>query len=187
MKLLEAQRRVKRSRAVALVVLVVSSIFIVVSGLKSVGWAVHGDTTPFAVVGNAIQRLVYYVFEQTQFLSWVWQVAPIANPRELNSTGNLGFFFIASCGALGRLMWDSASHLSRRIKETIRRVEEVGWEQSLLAKQGQIAGRAPDVLQITIDLEQKDQWYKRPLGLVLIGVAIAVLGQWANLRFGLVK
>ena len=50
-----------------------------------------------------------------------------------------------------------------------------------------MTGAKPDVLQINIELEQKDQWYKRPVGLVLLGVAIAIFGQWLNLQFGLVK
>lgn len=84
-------------------------------------------------------------------------------------------------------MWDSASSLSSRIKKTILKVEELGWEQELMAQRGQIAGAKPDVLQINIELEQKDQWYKRPLGLFLLGVVIAIFGQWMNLQFGLVK
>ncbi len=187
MKILEAQRRVSRLRAFSLAALVASSIFLLVTGLKSIAWGVQGDTTALAPVAHGIQRLVHFVYEQTQFLSWAWQVAPIANPRDLNSPGNYGLLFIACCGALGRLMWDSAAHLSSRIKKTIRRVEEFGWEQALLAQQGLVSGQKPDVLQINIDLQQRDQWYKRPIGLILLGVAIAVLGQWANLKFGLVK
>ena len=57
----------------------------------------------------------------------------------------------------------------------------------MLAQQGLVAGTKPDVLQINIELEQKDQWYKRPIGLLLLGVALAVLGQWVNLKFRLVK
>ena len=67
------------------------------------------------------------------------------------------------------------------------KVEEQGWEQELMNQHGQISGVKPDVLQINIELDQKDQWYKRPVGLILLGVAIAILGQWANLQFGLVK
>lgn len=84
-------------------------------------------------------------------------------------------------------MWDSASHLSLRVKKTIQRVEELGWERELMGQSGQISEGKPDVLQINIELDQKDQWYKRPLGLLLLGIAIAVLGQWANLRFGLIN
>jgi len=95
--------------------------------------------------------------------------------------------FIALCGAIGRIMWDSAANLSARVAKTIRKVEELGWEQELMGQKGHVAGAKPDVLQINIDLEQKDQWYKRPIGLILLGVAIAALGQWVNLQFGLVK
>lgn len=56
-----------------------------------------------------------------------------------------------------------------------------------MAQRGQFAGVKPDVLQINIELEQEDEWYKRPVGLFLLGGAIAVFGQWLNLQFGLVK
>ena len=56
-----------------------------------------------------------------------------------------------------------------------------------MEQRGQISGARPDVLQINIELDQKDQWYKRPVGLLLLGVAIAIMGQWVNLQFGLVK
>lgn len=187
MKIFEEKRRVSRMRALSLIILSVSAVVFLVSALKSIAWAVHSDTTALASLAQGIQRLIHLVYEKTQFLSWVWQVAPVVNPRELNSSGNYGVLFITCCGALGHLMLDSANHLSVRIKKTIRRVEEFGWEQALLAQQGLASGQKPDVLQINIDLQQKDQWYKRPHGLILLGVAIAVLGQWANLQFGLVK
>jgi hypothetical protein len=72
-------------------------------------------------------------------------------------------------------------------KSPIQRVEEIGWEQSLMTRQGNVVGVKPDILQINIELDQKDQWYKRPMGLLFIGLAIAVLAQWANLTFGLIK
>lgn len=48
------------------------------------------------------------------------------------------------------------------------------------------SGTKPDVLQINIELEQQDKWYQRPAGMVLLGIAIGVLCQWANLRLGLI-
>jgi hypothetical protein len=84
-------------------------------------------------------------------------------------------------------MWDSASRLKSRIDDNIKRVEERVWEQELLAQQGMVTGAKPDDLQINIELEQKNQWYKRPIGIILLGVAIGILVQWANLKFGLLK
>lgn len=187
MKIIEAKKRVNHLRLLSVVVMSTAGLFLACAALKSLYFAMAGDTAAFSAVSRSVQRLVYFIYERTQFVSWVWDLAPTINTSQLNTSGNLGFLFIAVCGAIGRIMWDSALDLSLRIAKTIQRVEELGWEQSLLAKQGVIEGAKPDVLQINIDLDQEDQWYKRPVGLLLIGVAIAVLGQWANLKFGLVK
>lgn len=146
MKIFEAQLHASRLRALSLAILIVSAVFFLVSALKSITWAVHGDTTALAPLAQSIQHLIHLIYEKTDYLSWVWQVAPVVNPRKINTAGNYGFLFITCCAALGRLMLDSSNHLSARIKKTIRRVEELGWEQSLLAQQGVMSGQKADVL-----------------------------------------
>lgn len=187
MKISEAKKRITKQRIVSVVVILAALIFLVCAALKSIYLSLDGDTTALSSASRAIQRLVYFIYERTQLISWFWTWAPVLNPRELNTTGNWGGLFIVICGFIGRVMWDSASHLSLRVKKTIQRVEELGWERELMGQSGQISEGKPDVLQINIELDQKDQWYKRPLGLLLLGIAIAVLGQWANLRFGLIN
>lgn len=187
MKIFQAKKRVTRQRIAAAFIMVVSALFFTCAALKSFYFAMAGDTTAFSGVAHGVQRLVYFVYERTQFVSWFWEWAPVANPKELNTPGNFGLLFVAICGAIGRIVWDSATSLSVRIKETIKKVEEIEWQQELMAQRGQFSGAKPDVLQINIDLDQKDQWYKRPIGLLLLGIAIAVLGQWLNLQLGLVK
>lgn len=186
MKVADAKRRVLILRVASLVLLVGSTLFLNISCLKLLAWTAQGDASGFASISRFVHSVINTLFEHTRFLSWVWQVAPVGNLRQLNTAGNFGMLLIICCGAFGRLIWDSASRLSTRIKKTLQRVEERGWE---LALSGQDAAERPkpDVLQIEIELHQSDQWHKRPLGMLLIGVAIAVLGQWANLQFGLVK
>lgn len=187
MKISEAQRRVSRLRALSWIILIVSVVFILISALKSIAWAVEGNASVLAPLTQGLQRLVYVAYEKTQALNWVWRIAPVINQRELNSSGNYGFLFLICVGALGRLMLDSANHLSARIKRVILRVEEQGWEQALHTQQGRVTEQKPDALLINIDLERRDQWYKRPLGMILLGVAVAVLGQWVILQFGLAQ
>ncbi len=187
MKIFEAKRHISRLRLFSAAIIAIALLFLFISGLKSLAWALSGDAGLFQQQASRLQGLIRSIYEKTQIFSWVWKVAPTANIQTLNSPGGYGLLFIVCCGALGRLIWDSASNLSKRVKKTILRVEEIGWEQSLLPQQGLGSGQKPDVLQINIDLQQKDQWYKRPSGLALIGIAIAVLGQWTNLMLGLVK
>jgi hypothetical protein len=187
MKISEAQSRITRHRIFAAGVMITAMLLLAFAGLKSISFAVEGDQTALASLSQALQRLVYLIYERTQFALWFWEWSPVINPKELNTTGNWGFLFVVVCGAIGRTMWDSASNLSMRIKKTIQRVEELGWEQELMGQRGPFSIAKPDVLQINIELDQKDQWYKQPIGILLLGVAIAILGQWLNLQFGLVK
>ncbi|MCE3264396.1 MAG: putative yfeABCD locus regulator [Pseudoduganella sp.] len=187
MKIYDAKKRITRQRILAAVIMVISALLFACAALKSIYFSMAGDTTAFSPLSRGIQRVVYFIYERTQFVSWFWEWAPVINPKELNTAGNLGFLFVVICAAIGRIIWDSASSLSARIKRTILKVEELGWEQELMAQRGQFAGVKPDVLQINIELEQEDEWYKRPVGLFLLGGAIAVFGQWLNLQFGLVK
>jgi hypothetical protein len=187
MKISEAKKRVTKQRIIASMIMIISVLFIVCAGLKSIYFTMQDQTNALSSFTQVVQDLVYLVYERTQFAFLFWKWAPIINLNQLNTPGNFVFSFIFTCAAIGRLMLDSASNLSSRIAKTIRKVEELGWEQELMGQRGSIQTTRPDVLQINIELDQKDQWYKRPTGLVLIGVAIAILGQWANLKFGLVK
>lgn len=161
-------------------------VFILFAGLKSTYFALQNDTSALSAVSNSVLRAIYSIYERTQGVSLIWELAPIINPMQPNSPGNFGFLFILCCAALARMMWDSAAHLSSRIVKTLQRVEELGWEQAIMAPSGRGFGGTPDVLKINIELEQKDKWHQLPAGMILMGVAIGVLGQWANLKIGLV-
>jgi hypothetical protein len=187
MKIYDAKKRITRQRVFATVIMIVSTLLFACAALKSIYFSMAGDTTALSGLSRGVQRLVYFIYERTQFIAWFWEWAPVINPKELNTPGNLGFLFVVVCGAIGRIMWDSASNLSSRIKKTIMKVEELGWEQELMGQRGQFTGTKPDVFQINIELDQKDQWYKRPVGLLLLGIAIAIFAQWLNLKLGLVK
>ncbi len=187
MKIFEAKKRVMRLRIVATIIMAISALFIICGAMKGIYAGVAGDASPFQFLSQGIQKAVFFVYERTQIISWIWKFAPTLNPQQFNSPGTLGFLFVTCCGAIGRVMWNSASHLANRIAKTIQRIEELGWEQALLKQQGLLTSVNADVLQISIELEQKDQWYKRPIGLVFIGVAIAVIAQLVNLKFGFIK
>lgn len=184
MKILDAKKSVARLRVGSILIMFFSTVFFCCAALKNISFAMQGDTVGLS---RTVQYLVYFVYERTQFISWIWSMAPVIDPRKINTAGNFGFLFILLFGVIGRLMWNSAIQLSIRISNTIKRVEEFGWEQALLAQQGIIIGKNRDILQINIELDQKEQWFKRPIGLLAMGIAIAVLGQWANLTFGLIK
>jgi uncharacterized membrane protein len=186
MKIAQAQKQVTFVRIISYVVTGVSSAFFLAGMLLGIYHQAENFSTPLAGLARLFEGVISLIYEYTRILSFIWNHAPEPDLRNLNTEGNYWLLLCVACFVLARTMRDSASLLAARIKRTIQRVEELGWEQALLAQQGQFAGGKPDVLQINIDLEQREQWYKRPMGLILIGVAVTVLGQLANLKFGLI-
>lgn len=189
MKIVEAQRRVTKMRVASFVMWITSALFFVTGMLKA-EYAALDAASQAAVqlmpkLNDIIRNGIEWLYVHTQFLSLVWTFAPAPDFQELNTPGNYWILLWMSVAVLAGSIRNAASRLARRIKSRIERVEELGWERDLLAQQGQFIGQKPDVLQINIDLDQKDQWYKRPVGLIAIGIAIAVLGQIVNLTFGL--
>lgn len=146
MKIFEAKNRVKKQRFLSVIIMLTSAILFICAALKSVYVSIDGDVTAFSPLSQGIQRIVNFIYQKTQFAAWFWEWAPVINPRELNTSGNLGFLFIAIAGAIGRIMWDSATNLLARIAKTILKVEEIGWEQELLRQNGQIISGKTDVL-----------------------------------------
>lgn len=186
MTISDAKRRITQQRVVSVALGLIASVSLLCAALKGIYVSLDGDISVLSSVSRNIQRLVYTAYEKTQFMSWFWKWSPVLNARELNTPGNWGGLFLLMCLLISRLMWDSASNLSLRVTKAMQRVEEAAWERELLGGSPQKPDKKPGVLQINIELEQNDQWYKRPLGLVSLGTATAILGQWANLRFGLI-
>ncbi|CPG86660.1 YniB family protein [Burkholderia pseudomallei] len=189
MKLGQAMRRVTHMRIVSALIWLISGLFLLIGLLKGLYVVAESTSTTFPPVTmlNAwIKWGIDLLYTHTLFLLPIWRYAPTPAPYDWTASANYWVIFWAAAVAVGQSIWAAASNLNRRIKERIKRVEELGWERELMGGQGYVEGKKPDVLQINIDLDQKDQWYKRPIGLLGVGVAIIVLGQIALLTFGLV-
>lgn len=183
----KARTKKTRLRVGGAVLMIGAGLLFVCTGIKSVYFSLANDVSAFSAVSRGIQRLLYLVYENTQQISWVWERAPVIDPSVLLSQGNLGALLTVIVGAIGRIMWDSASLLSKRIKEAEELVQSERWRRDLQGQQGQVLVARTDVLEINIELDQKDQWYKRPLGLLVLALIGGVVLAWLNLKLGLAK
>ena len=167
--------------------MVAAGAIFLISGLKGIYFSAQVDNTALAPLSLSIQRGAFFIYERTPFASSLWTLAPSPGLRPLNTPGNYGFLFITLVISIGRVMWDSADHLSSRIMAATKRVEEAAWEEELHGKDGRVAATRPEKLHLRIELEQRDQWYKRPIGFVPLAIAGGVAAQWLNLSLGLAK
>lgn len=186
MTLLEAMRVVRRRKVISIGVICIAFLFLVFGALKSFAWAASTDSSMLAPVTRTGHEFVVMLYQRTQFLSWFWELGPVLSLTDLNSPGNYSFLFLLVYMFLMRVIWDSAIHLDHRIKSTLQQAEERSWERQLSHSKVTTQENSM-VLELRIQLGQKDQWYKRPLGIVLLTVAGGVVLQWLSLRLGLTK
>ena len=188
MKVTKAKRRATRHRVISAAIIFASALLLFCTVFKSIYVLVGSvDSIKTGSFSHSIQQGITKIYLKTSFLSWVWKVAPLWDFKNIDTFGNWATGFIGGCGLIGSIMWGSASHLAARIAKTVQRVEELNWEREYQSQQGIVTSPIQDTLQISIELDQKDQWYKRPLGIILLTVVAAILAQLANLKFGLVK
>lgn len=186
MTLIEAMRIVRQRKAISICVICIAFLLLVFGVLESFAWAASTDSSMLLPVTRIGHEFVVVLYQQTQFLSWFWELAPTLSPTDLNSSGNYGFLFLLACMLLMRVIRDSAIHLNQRIKSTLQRAEEQSWEKQLPHSRV-TTQENPMVFELRVQLTQEDQWYKRPLGIVLLIITGGVLLQWLNLHLGLAK
>jgi membrane associated rhomboid family serine protease len=129
---------------------------------------------------RVINNWLIGLYNTSPFFAAVWPYVPHPTTSPLLSADNLWFAVLAAIIACGYLMRDSGAHLRQRIAAVRQRAEEKRWEQSLTGNLPR-----PDVLTLQIDLTTRDQWYKRPFGIVLLmvigGIIPLLLVEWFSL------
>jgi hypothetical protein len=185
MTLPEARERVRNHRILAAVMLIISLIVSVMAILKGFYASVQQDAGFSAALFSGIQQLIVQLYVKTQFLSWLLKIAPTPTINPLNVPDNYVYLLSLCLAVISTRIWGSASNLSRRIGAVMQSAEEAQWRQSL--PDGRTATTSNGTLSVEINLVSEDQWYKRPLGYILITAVAAVIAQWLNLKFGFSK
>jgi hypothetical protein len=104
----------------------------------------------------------------------------------IGMNSNQFFFFVLMSFlvwvGVGGMIVRHAENLSGRIRRARHAVEEERWRRSLGGVTGNIGA-------LSIQLESEDHWYAKPIGLLVIGLIIEVIGGlivllWGHLLFG---
>lgn len=186
MNLRTAKKHVALLRLLGATLMCVSFLFITTGALKAV-YAVLTSAPDLGSINANLANLIHVIYVKTPCIDWIWRAAPTPDMLHLNSEGNFGFLLCMSIGFIGRKIWDSASELKAAIAKALRDVQSRKWERELNNDQTSDESAEEVNVNITVMPSSEDEWYKRPTGLLLLGVAIAALGQWVNLQLGLAK
>jgi hypothetical protein len=70
-------------------------------------------------------------------------------------------------------------------KKASQKAEERGWINQMEGRENRSITQH-DITSIEININEKDQWYARPAGIIMLTVASGLLLQIANLALGLI-
>lgn len=154
---------------------------VLIAFLKSIhvsfkGQAVIGDT-----LSELIGTLINFIHSYTDFASifWekVWPILPILNPLHLLQESNYYFFTLVAVALFFYIQLQDSFWLSSKANKILREVEDEELKRDIKKQRGHIEGPRPDILELDINVSNPDPWFKRPLGILAIGLIVAVFGK----------
>lgn len=180
-----AIKRVRAKRISGGILILLGLLLLVTGGLKGLYFVLTSDATITSKLSIGIASLIQKLYQHTQSIDWIWRLAPAPNSRQLNSAGNFGFVFCMAVLFVGRSLWDSASSLQKAIMKAKDEAQRKKWEREL--GQREVAAQRDLRMNVVVKSMPEDEWYKKPFGIIVLGIAVATLGQWINLALGLAK
>ena len=190
----QAYRRARWYKVLAWLIGVACIAFYVLAALKALTISTQHYAEwyyPFSLAGWAVQRAAVFVYNLPAG-DLLWQSVMPMNPPlwfiqpEVLVSGVLLF--------LSGLMSRAALVLRKGLQEALTAVQQARWQREMDGERPE--RRGGDRIGVQINLHQQlpvpeMPWWTKPWGLLLIaivgGVAAAVIGQWLNLQFGLVR
>jgi len=136
-----------------------------------------------SVFGNALsklfQKLVYAIYENTQFLSIFWDNCPTPSLNQINNQENIYFLFLYLSIFVGAALYSSGKKLSTRLKNINKSIENQLIHESIKGTRA----RTRQEIEESIPVErssffaQAHQLYLAPLAVAVIaGILLKVSG-----------
>lgn len=181
MTVLEAIKKAKKMKwaglAIALLGLIQLTMFTVLFLYDTGERAKAGG---LAKLGDTIQHLCQIAYEYTAFLKPLWAVTPridVYQPFTLDSLMLLGIFVVIATGLYIR---GCGIQLSNDITAIRKRARDELWLRSMLPSDNANTvinqPASVTVLKLQMPPGEVKSWWERPIGLLLMGLAITYLG-----------
>lgn len=154
------------------------------------------DAAQRAVFG-ALANMVAWLYQfaasvSPSIVQALWSWAPQLNLAASSALGVASPGFIAAyvLFLLGGYLRGVAYRIDVRLTQTLRRVEEMAWEEALRneLRKGATAQQAIEQMNVTITIAGQDPpWHQRAWGVVLLGLALPLIVKVLEIVLGLSK
>lgn len=171
-----AKMQVITKRVIGVVILLISSLFMLADLLTFLYSSLDSGGPPLAQLSFSLKKLVYASYLRTQFLSPIWNNASAPNMNDLTSSGTLGFIAWYIAMFLGVSIFRSGNRLAKRLRFIDRQIEDEEIRESVKGKQRRSRKEIQDGINVPKQSISKEihTLYIAPL---VVGVILYVLGK----------
>lgn len=173
--------------------------------LGSIGALVFGFTTLIALLksihisfrdmgaigsylSDLVGKLINFIYSYTDFLPifWdaMWVKLPIVDAQNLLQESNYYFFGLFAATLISIIQIQDSFWIRSKINKAKRKIDDELLERDIKKQSGLIEGKKPDILELEINIGSPDPWYKRPSGIIAIGLFVAIVGRIFALVLG---
>ena len=166
--------------------------------LGSIGALVFGFTTLIALLksiyvslrdmgaigsylSELVGKLINIIYSHTDFLPifWdtIWVKLPILDTHNLLQESNYYFFGLFATTLISIIQIQDSFWIRSKINKAKRKIDDELLERDIKKQSGLVEGNKPDILELEINIGSPDPWYKRPYGIIAIGLFVAIVGR----------
>jgi len=170
----EAQKKVVEKRVIGAVISVPTIISTAVSFLKMLYFRLDDGTQIGSAIARPFKQLVYWIYENTQFLGVFWQHSPTPNQINLSDSQNLYFLVIYILFFVGLAFAASGNKLSRRLYKINQKIENQLIEESIKGSGRRSRSQIEESTQVPSStiFSQLHQLYIAPIITAVVGAII---------------
>lgn len=120
----QALNKSRLKRLIGFIILSIGVISSVVSLLRMLYFNFNDGTAIGGALSKVFQKLVYLIYENTQFLNIFWENCPTPNLNQLNTEDNIYFICLYILIFIGAALYSSGKKLAIRLNEINRIIED---------------------------------------------------------------
>jgi hypothetical protein len=175
-----AKKQVALKRVVGVAVMLVSTLFVMISLLKFLYSSLGQGGAAFAQLSAVIQRGIYSIYEATQFLAPIWNQAPTPDLKNLLSSGTIGFLAWYVGVFVGVSLFRSGSRLAARLRGIDRQIEDELIRDSIRNQRKRTRVEIEDEVKVPTQSvwNELHTLYMAP---ILVGLVLLVVGKLLGL------
>lgn len=137
------------------------------------------------VIGRLVASPTSFLYQYTDWIPLIWDKSKILDHQKLASEGNYWFAGLVAGLFYSLSKIQEALAMQARIAKAERKIEDELLENDARKAKGVAEIPNRESLELLVNVSPPDPWFKKPFGIVSLGIFTALAGKFLMVKFGL--